>query len=105
MGHQMGGDHTFNGTRSTAAAATATGAPRSSRARASSIQAYAGICGSDNLQPHSDPYFSFHSIDQFEATTATVRTPTAERSRSTSPVSTRASRSPSPAPLAARRPT
>ena len=65
MGHQFGGNHTFNGT-----AAQLLGRQpqrrhaRSSRAAARSIMAYAGICQQDNLQPHSDPYFSQRSFDR-----------------------------------------
>ena len=72
MGHQMGGSHTFNGTQGNCSGGNRSAANSVEPGSGSSILAYAGICSSDNLQPHSDPYFSFRSIDQFEATTATA---------------------------------
>ncbi len=73
MGHQMGGDHTFNGTKTNCSPGNRNDAPFTTQVEpgsGSSIMAYAGICSSDNVQPHSDPYFSFKSIDQFEANAA-----------------------------------
>jgi hypothetical protein len=68
IGHQFGGNHTFNGADGNCAdnISDASVEPGSG----SSVMAYAGICGSDDLQPHTDPYFSFLTIDEVEAVQA-----------------------------------
>ena len=67
MGHQFAGNHTFNGAAGNCGGniSEASVEPGSG----SSVMAYAGICRQDNLQEHSDPYFSFHTIDEATAYT------------------------------------
>ena len=65
MGHQFAGNHTFNGTLVNCASNKA--APAVEPGSGSSVMAYAGICGQDDLQPHTDPYFSQRSQTEISA--------------------------------------
>jgi hypothetical protein len=68
IGHQFNAEHSFNGTTS----ACGTGRNHATAfepGSGSSIMGYAGICGLENLQPHSDATFHAGSIAQIDSFT------------------------------------
>ncbi len=70
IGHQLGADHSFNGTTNACAEPNRWAPTAFEPGSGSTIMSYAGICGGENIQSDADPLFHAGSIAQIDQYTS-----------------------------------